>query len=35
MNKEQKNEGNNIVIIAGYQTIEPAKNNFDQLTQTG
>ena len=33
MNKEQKNEGNNIVIIAGYQSIEPAKNNFDLLTQ--
>ena len=33
MNKEQNSEGNNIVIIAGYQSIEPAKNNFDQLTQ--
>ena len=33
MNKEQKNEENNIVIIAGYQSIELAKNNFDQLAQ--
>ena len=33
MNKEQKNVGNNIIIVAGYQAIEPARKNFDQLTQ--
>ena len=33
MSKEDKNEGNNIVIMAGYQAIEPAEKDFDQLTQ--
>ena len=37
MSKENKNEGkdeeNNIVILAGYQTIELGKNNFEQLVQ--
>lgn len=33
MSKEDENEGNNIVIMAGYQSIEPAEKDFDQLTQ--
>ncbi len=33
MSKEDKNDGNNIVIMAGYQAIEPAEKDFDQLTQ--
>ena len=32
MSKEEKVKGINIVIIAGYQAIEPAEKNFDQLT---
>ncbi|MGZ4943771.1 MAG: sulfatase-like hydrolase/transferase [Halobacteriota archaeon] len=33
MSKEQKNVEDNLVIMAGYQAIEPAERNFDQLTQ--
>jgi arylsulfatase len=33
MNKEDKKGENNIVIMAGYQTIEAAEKNFDELTQ--
>lgn len=33
MSKEDKNGENNIVIMAGYQTIEAAEKNFDELTQ--
>ncbi len=33
MSNENKNDGNNIVIMAGYQAIETAKKDFDQLTQ--
>jgi arylsulfatase A-like enzyme/uncharacterized membrane protein len=30
---EDKNEGNNIVVMAAYQTIDLAEKDFDQLTQ--
>ena len=33
MSKEEKQTGDNLVIMAGYQAIEPAEKNFDQLTQ--
>jgi arylsulfatase len=33
MSKEDKKGENNIVIMAGYQTIEAAEKNFDELTQ--
>jgi arylsulfatase A-like enzyme/uncharacterized membrane protein len=33
MSTEQKNAGDNLVIMAGYQAIEPAEKNFDQLAQ--
>jgi len=32
VSKKQKSIGNSI-IIAGYQAMEPAKKNFDQLAQ--
>ena len=33
MSKEEKHAGDNLVIMAGYQAIEPAEKDFDQLTQ--
>ncbi|MGZ4885255.1 MAG: sulfatase-like hydrolase/transferase, partial [Halobacteriota archaeon] len=33
MSEDVKHAGDNLVIMAGYQAIEPAKKNFDQLTQ--
>src|SRR5271157_5482813 len=33
MSKEEKHAGDNLVIMAGYQALEPAEKNFDQLTQ--
>ena len=33
MSKEEKHAGDNLVIMAGYQAIEPAEKNFDQLAQ--
>ncbi|MDP1553189.1 MAG: arylsulfatase [Methanobacteriaceae archaeon] len=33
MSKEDKKGENNIVIMAGYQTIDAAEKNFDELTQ--
>jgi uncharacterized membrane protein len=33
MSKEEKHSEDNLVIMAGYQAIEPAEKNFDQLTE--
>jgi uncharacterized membrane protein len=33
MSKEEKQTGDNLVIMAGYQAIKPAEKDFDQLTQ--
>ncbi|HYC18995.1 MAG TPA: DUF1269 domain-containing protein, partial [Candidatus Bathyarchaeia archaeon] len=33
MNEKQKNVGGHVVIMAGYQAIEPAEENFGRLAQ--
>ena len=33
MSKEEEHTGDNLVIMSGYQSTEPAEKNFDQLIQ--